>query len=331
MVEGLVLRSASKCAQSNCAHTATATATATATVTAPATANSQDDKGCKKRRIAGRTRGKRLLVLMNPLNAPGVVETQCSRPSINGQTGEPWWATCQASSSSANLSQCRYIDAGLQVAFPVTTPAKALPAVPQPTSVLLSSCATSTHLQGCAAAASQTNHHAPVAVVMPAWPPLPRRPFWGYSTHALDDTQPQATLAALLRIVTDCFPWVLCNPTVETSCMHADDAHAEKPPCPWRPFLLDRQVDPRQSARPPAGHAESYSVTYKAKMPMEPRLSLLPTLPTTTPPALFPTPGSYPQPRGYCRLVICAPNQDWHRLLVLLPSDSTRIGGETMP
>ena len=134
MVEGLVLRTASKCAQSNCAHTATATVTATA----PATANTQDDNGCKKRRIAGRTRGTRLLVLMNPLNAPGVVETQCSRSSINGQTGEPWWATCQASSSSANLYQCPYIHAGLQVAFPVTTPAKALPAVPQPTSVLLS-------------------------------------------------------------------------------------------------------------------------------------------------------------------------------------------------
>lgn len=105
-------------------------------MTAPATANTQDDNGCKKRRIAGRTRGKRLLVLMNPLDAPGVVETQCSRPSINGQTGEPWWATCQASSSSAKLYQCPYIHAGLQVALPVTTPAKALPAVPQPTSVL---------------------------------------------------------------------------------------------------------------------------------------------------------------------------------------------------
>lgn len=132
-----MLTTARKCAQSNCARAHTHTATATVTVTAPATANTQDDNGCKKRRIAGRTRGKRLLVLMNPLNAPGVVETQCSRPSINGQTGEPWWATCQASSSSANLYQCPYIHAGLQVAFPVTTPAKALPAVPQPTSVLL--------------------------------------------------------------------------------------------------------------------------------------------------------------------------------------------------
>ncbi|XP_014555395.1 hypothetical protein COCVIDRAFT_38901 [Bipolaris victoriae FI3] len=219
----------------------THTATATVTVTAPATANTQDDNGCKKRRIAGRTRGKRLLVLMNPLNAPGVVETQCSRPSINGQTGEPWWATCQASSSSANLYQCPYIHAGLQVAFPVTTPAKALPAVPQPTSVLLP---------------LLRYLYTPAGLCRSCVSDEPPHPFASASFHRLIllivplPCSSSSTLAALLRIVTVCFSWVLCNPTVEPSCMHADDTHAEKPPCPWRPFLLDRQVDPRQSARP---------------------------------------------------------------------------------
>jgi hypothetical protein len=59
----------------------------------------------QKRRIAGRTRGQRLLVLINPLalNAPGAVETQCSSCS-NRHPGEPWWATCQASSFAVNSS-----------------------------------------------------------------------------------------------------------------------------------------------------------------------------------------------------------------------------------
>lgn len=154
-------------------------------------------------------------------------------------------------------------------------------------------------------------------------PPGPRRPLWGYTrprhSATSDPRRPAANRHRLLLMG-------LCNPTVEPGCMHADDAHAGKPPCPWPPRLLDRQVDPRPSARPQLAMQRA---TYKANMPMEPRLSLLPALPTSTPPALSPTPGSHRQPRGYCRLVICTPKQDWHRLL--LPNGSTRIGGETMP
>lgn len=154
-------------------------------------------------------------------------------------------------------------------------------------------------------------------------PPWPRRPLWGYNaldpSATSDPRRPAENRHCLLLMG-------LCNPTVETSCMHADDAHAEKPPCPWRPFLLDRQVDPRQSARPQLAMQQPT----RLKCPWSRAcLYYLLTLPTSTPPALFSTPGSYRQPRGYCRLVICTPKQDWHRLL--LPSDSTRISGETMP
>jgi hypothetical protein len=54
-----------------------------------------------QKEIAGRTQRKRMLVLTRALY-PALWRRRCSS-CVNLQTGELWWATCQASNSSAKL------------------------------------------------------------------------------------------------------------------------------------------------------------------------------------------------------------------------------------